>query len=165
MKPLEKVQELEERIRGKYQDKLQFRFGDLMYNRVNSYEMGIATIKKITTTAEKGWRRIETDLFDSGLNDQFCKESLREIKSSDSIVYARAGNQILAILDYRNPAQQKPIHIDERFVEGKLGLCLVQDSAIFHIHTKETRGNICLTSSIPVAIFRNATILYHDTKL
>src|SRR3989344_3034986 len=173
----QEIRELEERIRAEPKVKItadlkEFRVGDITGLRENSYELGVVVVKRIETPSSDNisWM-IETNYFSTWLPEKFCRPELVEVKPGDAIFYARAGNMTLALLDInnylntcQNSAEQKLVHVDDRYDEGALGLCFFQDQAMFYINTSKTVGNIISPHMAVVAVLRNPTLLYHNTE-
>jgi hypothetical protein len=155
------VKALEARIKRKTQDKLFFRFGDTLYFREDTYEIGTAMVEEIIPLENEA-RLLSASCFSTTLQDKFCREGFEQLKSGDMFVYARARLQILALLDYRNPTDQKPIFLDESQPDAFLS---VAQASVPYAENIENMLIFYAYSGTPVAIFRNPTILYHNTEL
>lgn len=151
-----------------------FRFGDVTSLRNDSYEIGTTTVRKVEGNSwiekwlrknEPEYRMIETDLFSQGLSTESCTLALNEIRRGDEIVYARAGNRILALLDYRDPENQKPVFVDDTRTQGKLSMQVLYNNAVFRLTTDKFIANMRFSTNFAIARFRNPTILYHNTQL
>jgi hypothetical protein len=155
-----------------------FRFGDVTGFREHSYEIGTATVQKVEGNSlsdrikgklfrreNSTYRRIDTDLFSEGLVTKSCTPALDEIRKGDEIVYARAGNRTLALLDYRNPNKQKPVFVNDTNTEGRLQMQLLYNNAVFRLTVDKKEGNIHFSSNFVIARFNDPIILYHHRNV